>query len=144
VATALSSGSELQACRVFFPTSLNNRGIGFDQIFPGDSASSRMFLRLSATLARFFSVCSGCFARMNGERIFAEIVYAGICRQIDGVTPLGSGAQALNEVMHTHSFTGRSDNFDPTLPSASPQDARLDTEAVRVSNYGRTRSNIRT
>jgi hypothetical protein len=63
---------------------------------------------------------------------------AGLGDQIDGVTPLGSGAPALNEVMHTHFFTGRSDNFDPTISSTSPQDARLDVEAIRVSNNGKS------
>ena len=63
---------------------------------------------------------------------------AGLGDQIDGVTPLGSGAPALNEVMHTHFFTGRSDNFAPTFASTSPQDARLDVEAIRVSNNGKS------
>jgi len=58
--------------------------------------------------------------------------------QIDGVTPIGSGAPALNAVDHTFYFSGRSDNFDPTLPSTNPNDARLDSEGIRVSNDGRT------
>ena len=63
---------------------------------------------------------------------------AGLGYQIDGVTPLGSGAPALNVVNHTHYFTGRSDNFDPTTPSSNPNNARLDPEALRVSNDGRS------
>ena len=62
----------------------------------------------------------------------------GLGTQIDGITPLGSGAPALNEVNHTHYFTGRSDNFDPTLPSTSPNNARLDPESIRVSNTGKS------
>ena len=56
--------------------------------------------------------------------------------QADGVTPLGSGAPALNAVNHTHYFTGRSDNFDPSQPSTNPNNARLDPEAIRVSRDG--------
>jgi hypothetical protein len=60
----------------------------------------------------------------------------GLGFQIDGITPLGSGVPALNDMNHTHYFTGRSDNFDPTRPSTYPGDARLDPEAIRVSNDG--------
>jgi hypothetical protein len=60
----------------------------------------------------------------------------GLGTQIDGITPLGSGAPALNDVNHTQYFTGRSDNFDPSLPSSNPQDARFDPESIRVSNNG--------
>jgi len=63
---------------------------------------------------------------------------AGLGFQIDGVTPLGSGAPALNAVDHTHYFTGRSDNFDPARPSTDPHDARLDPESIRVASDGRT------
>jgi hypothetical protein len=61
---------------------------------------------------------------------------AGLGYQVDGVTPLGSGAPALNAINHTHYFTGRSDNFDPSLPSTNPNNARLDPESLRVSNDG--------
>ena len=61
----------------------------------------------------------------------------GLGTQIDGFTPLGSGAPALNELNHTHYFTGRSDNFDPAAPSTNPNDARLDSESIRVSNTGK-------
>src|SRR5882724_3027973 len=63
---------------------------------------------------------------------------AGLGNQIDGVTPLGSGAPALNTIDHTNYFTGRSDNFDPSTPSTNPHDARLDPEGIRVSNNGKT------
>ena len=62
---------------------------------------------------------------------------AGLGFQIDGVTPIGSGAPALNDVDHTFYFSGRSDNFDPTSPSTNPNNARLDSEGIRVSNNGR-------
>lgn len=61
---------------------------------------------------------------------------AGLGNQIDGVTPLGSGAPVLNSVDHTHYFTGRSDNFDPAKPSTNSKNARLDPEGIRVSNDG--------
>jgi hypothetical protein len=61
---------------------------------------------------------------------------AGLGTRIDGVTPLGSGAPLLNRTDHTHYFTGRSDNFDPTRPSTDPDNARLDPESIRVSNDG--------
>lgn len=60
----------------------------------------------------------------------------GLGYQADGVTPLGSGAPALNAVNHTYYFTGRSDNFDPGKPSTNPANARIDPEGVRVSNNG--------
>jgi len=50
-------------------------------------------------------------------------------------TPIGSGAPALNS-RFVHYFTGRSDNFDPTKPSTNPNNARLDSEGIRVSNDG--------
>ena len=62
---------------------------------------------------------------------------AGLGYQADGVTPLGSGAPALNN-HHTYYFTGRSDNFDPNQLSSYPNNARLDPEGVRVSNDGRS------
>ena len=46
----------------------------------------------------------------------------------------GSGVPALNAVDHTHYFTGRSDGFDPGRLSTDPNDARFDTESIRVSN----------
>ena len=63
---------------------------------------------------------------------------AGLGFQIDGVTPLGSGAPALNRIDHTHYFTGRSDNFDPSQPSTNPRNARLDPESIRVAPDGRS------
>jgi hypothetical protein len=47
---------------------------------------------------------------------------------------VGNGAPALNAVARTHYFTGRSDGFDPARPSTNPNDARFDTESIRVSN----------
>jgi hypothetical protein len=49
---------------------------------------------------------------------------------------LGNGAPALNAKNHTYYFSGRSDNFDPSRPSTSSDNARLDPEGVRVSNDG--------
>src|SRR5499425_141280 len=51
---------------------------------------------------------------------------------------LGSGAPALNAVDHTHYFTGRSDNFDPSQSSTNPANARLDPEGIRVAHHGRS------
>jgi hypothetical protein len=51
---------------------------------------------------------------------------------------LASGVPALNNVDHTHYFTGRSDNFDPLQSSTNPMDARFDPEGIRVSNDGRS------
>lgn len=59
---------------------------------------------------------------------------AGLGTRINGITPLGYGAPALNAIDHTQYFTGRSDNFDPGLPSTNPNNARLDPEGIRVSN----------
>jgi hypothetical protein len=58
----------------------------------------------------------------------SPLVYGAGC----GVA--GSGAPALNAIDHTHYFTGRSDNFDPARSSTNPNDARFDTESIRVSN----------
>lgn len=63
---------------------------------------------------------------------------AGLGYQADGVTPLGSGAPALNSKTHLNFFTGRSDNFDPARLSTDPRDARLDPEGIRVSPDGRS------
>ena len=50
---------------------------------------------------------------------------------------VGSGAPPLNNFFQ-HFFTGRSDNFDPNQNSGDPNDARFDTEGLRVSNDGRS------
>lgn len=46
---------------------------------------------------------------------------------------LGNGTPALNAVNNTFYFSGRSDNFDPSLPSSNPNNGRFDPEGVRVS-----------
>lgn len=52
--------------------------------------------------------------------------------------PLGSGVPAGNTAGLSF-FSGRSDNFDPAVPSSgNPNNARLDPEGVRVSNDGRS------
>ena len=48
---------------------------------------------------------------------------------------VGSGVPKVNNFLQ-HFFTGRSDNFDPAKNSGDPNDARLDTESIRVSNDG--------
>lgn len=63
---------------------------------------------------------------------------AGLGYQVDGTTPLGSGAPALNAIDHTNYFSGRSDNFDPAMPSTNPNNARFDPEGIRVSNNGKS------
>ncbi|AZP11806.1 FxDxF family PEP-CTERM protein [Undibacterium parvum] len=51
---------------------------------------------------------------------------------------LGSGVPLLNAIDKTNYFTGRSDNFDASKSSSNPNNARLDPEAVRVSNDGKS------
>ncbi|MFM0714821.1 esterase-like activity of phytase family protein [Paraburkholderia strydomiana] len=51
---------------------------------------------------------------------------------------VADGAPDLNRQNHTHYFTGRSDNFDPTHLSTNPLDARLDPESIRVTNDGQS------
>jgi hypothetical protein len=53
----------------------------------------------------------------------------------DDGTAIGSGQPAINK-RFAHYFTGRSDNFDAGKPSTNPDNARLDTEGIRVSNDG--------
>jgi hypothetical protein len=48
---------------------------------------------------------------------------------------VGSGAPPINNFLQ-HFFTGRSDNFDPTHNSGDANDARFDSEGMRVSNDG--------
>jgi len=50
---------------------------------------------------------------------------------------VGSGVPPINNWLH-HYFTGRSDNFDPDRNSGDPNDARFDTEGMRLSNDGRS------
>jgi hypothetical protein len=63
---------------------------------------------------------------------------AGLGNKIDGITPIGSGAPALNATNGTNYFTGRSDNFDPAQLSTNPNNARLDPESIRMSNDGKS------
>jgi hypothetical protein len=60
----------------------------------------------------------------------------GLGYRVDGSTPLGPGAPALNAPGRESYFSGRSDNFDPARPSTNPANGRLDPEAIRVSNDG--------
>jgi hypothetical protein len=62
---------------------------------------------------------------------FTPLVYGA------GDTIVGPGAPRLNNFFQ-HFFTGRSDNFDPNRNSGDPNDARFDTEGIRVSNDGRS------
>jgi hypothetical protein len=48
----------------------------------------------------------------------------------------GLAAAPVLNTSHTHYFTGRSDNFDPTQLSTNPTNARLDPEGIRVSRDG--------
>lgn len=60
---------------------------------------------------------------------------------LSSATPLTYGAggtPALNAVNGTHYFTGRSDGFNPALPSSNPNNARFDPEGVRVSSDGKS------
>jgi hypothetical protein len=50
---------------------------------------------------------------------------------------VGSGVPRLNSFFQ-HYFTGRSDNFDPKHNSGDANDARFDTEGMRLSNDGRS------
>ena len=56
----------------------------------------------------------------------------------DSGSPTRSGVPPLNFKNHTYYFTGRSDGFDPKQSSTWPFNARFDTEAIRVSNDGRS------
>ena len=51
----------------------------------------------------------------------------------DGI--VGSGVPPINGLFFNF-FTGRSDNFDPNQNSGNSNDARFDTEGIRVSNDG--------
>jgi len=46
---------------------------------------------------------------------------------------VGSGVPPINNFMQ-HFFRGRSDNFDPSLYSGNANDARFDTEGLRISS----------
>ncbi len=50
---------------------------------------------------------------------------------------VGSGVPPINNRLH-HYFTGRSDNFNPDRNSGYANDARFDTEGIRISNDGRS------
>src|SRR6201996_6215685 len=50
---------------------------------------------------------------------------------------IGSGVPPINNWIQ-HYFTGRSDGFDPKQNSGDPNDARFDTEGIRISNDGKS------
>lgn len=60
---------------------------------------------------------------------------AGLGTRIDG-SPLGSGAPIINDASHFY-FSGRSDNYG-TGTSGNAAFGRLDPEAIRLSNDGRS------
>ncbi len=99
------------------------------RLAPSDAGSALPFV-LTPTLRRTTLLSSATPLAYGGG--------SGLGFQIDGSTPLGSGAPALNALRHTHFFTGRSDNFAPGMPSTDPADARLDPEGIRVSPDGRS------
>lgn len=49
----------------------------------------------------------------------------------------GPGVPPINGIMRYY-FTGRSDGFDPSQNSGDPNDARFDTEGIRISNDGKS------
>ena len=61
---------------------------------------------------------------------------AGLGNKIDGTTPIGSGAPALNTA-NQFFFSGRSDNFAAGV-STNPNNARFDPEGMRVSVDGKS------
>ena len=61
---------------------------------------------------------------------------AGLGNKIDGVTPIGSGAPAINTASANY-FTGRSDNYGAGN-SGNPNNARLDPEGIRLGAGGTT------
>jgi len=71
---------------------------------------------------------------------------AGLGNKIDSITPIGSGAPALNLTNSTNYFSGRSDNYGSANPitgiadstSANSSNGRFDPEGVRVSNDGKS------
>ena len=50
---------------------------------------------------------------------------------------VGSGAPALNAVVHTHYFSGPRGHSNPGATRPNPRDGRLDAEGIRVSTNGR-------
>jgi hypothetical protein len=60
----------------------------------------------------------------------------GLGNKIDGTTPIGSGAPAINSANKFY-FTGRSDNFG-SGNSGNANNARLDPEGLRVSPDGQS------
>jgi hypothetical protein len=50
---------------------------------------------------------------------------------------VGPGVPPINDPHH-HYFSGRSDNFDPAGNSGNPNNARFDTEGIRVSADGQS------
>ena len=60
---------------------------------------------------------------------FTPLVYGA------GDSVVGSGRPPINNFFQ-HFFTGRSDNFDPKHNSGDPNNARFDTEGMRLSNDG--------
>jgi hypothetical protein len=50
---------------------------------------------------------------------------------------VGSGVPPINNV-NQHFFSGRSDNFDPAGNSGNPDNARFDTEGIRISADGQS------
>ena len=58
---------------------------------------------------------------------------------VNGVNyTLANGTPTLNAINNTNYFTGRSDGFDPSKSSTNLNNARLDPEAIRVSNDGKS------
>jgi len=99
----------------------------------------KMNLKLSAPGSALPFTLDPTLARTTLLSSSMPLIYgsgAGLGNQIDGVTPIGSGAPALNSPGNFY-FTGRSDNFGAGS-SGNPANARFDPEAIRVSNDGKS------
>ncbi len=92
-------------------------------------------------VARFSTLQLGLSASSGGTLPFTMTPTLSDTTLLYSPTPLAysaTGAVSLGNTAGQYYFSGRSDNFDPTQGSTNPNNARLDPEAMRVSNDGKS------
>ena len=107
---------------------------------PNASAYNAAVDDTTSYIPRFHSISMAVTANAPGSALpFSVTPMLTKSTLLSSATPLsyGPATPVLNSPGRYY-FSGRSDNFNPSLPSTNPNNARLDPEGVRVSNDGKS------
>ncbi len=115
--------------------------LGLPDRGPNASAWNSAVDDTTSYIPRFSTLQLGLTANNGGALPFTMTPTLSSTTLLFSATPLAysaTGAATLNNTPGKYYFSGRSDNFDPSQGSTSPNNARLDPEALRVSKDGKS------